>query len=66
MDGFCYFNGSAMYIFVREDYSEPNFEASAVSGILGLRTPDYKGALRSIVGDPEAFRSRFLRKPAHS
>lgn len=40
-DGYCYFNASAMYIAYGGEV--PDYVESVKGGILGLRTPDYKG-----------------------
>lgn len=40
-DGFCYFNASAFYILWMGDVLD--YDDFAKQGVLGLRTPDYKG-----------------------
>ena len=41
-DGYCYFNWTGFWVNPLPD-TNPDFEASSVSGILGLRGPDYHG-----------------------
>ena len=45
VDVYCYFNGAANYIYVVETIPQLAFQALAVHGIEGQRTPDYKGEL---------------------
>ena len=40
-DGYCYFNATAFWVVYAGPH--PDFEAEAVSGVLGLRGQDYKG-----------------------
>eukprot|EP00438_Fugacium_kawagutii_P023619 Skav205975 [mRNA] locus=scaffold442:900038:901002:- [translate_table: standard] len=40
-DGYCYFNFTGFWVNPVSD--DPDFEQSAIGGILGLRGPDYKG-----------------------